>query len=165
MGKKSPYIPFLGMKSTGVAVHIMQAQQFDDLTHFYMKIGQLAKDKSTLEEMVKEYMAQQHLNIKQKHLLMDRGLFIRLLADKFEFSDADAKLFWEMAYNDGRFEQTDSISMKAFIYNYDKYYTEIFHKYKNMFSEHALRQRLIDIRMFLHDWKVIPLLFRTKTSS
>ena len=67
------------MKSTGVAIHIMQAQQFDDLTHFYMKIGQLAKDKSTLEEMVKEYMAQQHLNIKQKHLLMDRGLFIRLL--------------------------------------------------------------------------------------
>ena len=128
-----------------------------------MRIGGIAKNKSILEQIVKEYMAEKHLNMNLKHMLMDRNFFIRFLVDKFEFSDVDGEMFWEIAYNDRRFQEKDSISMKAFIYNYDKYYTEIFQKYKNMFSEHALRQRLIDIRMFLHNWKVIPILSRIKT--
>ena len=44
--------------------------------------------------------------------------------------------------------------MQAFTYNFEKYYLSTL-DFKNMFSEAALRQRLIDLRLRLHGWKVI----------
>lgn len=41
--------------------------------------------------------------------------------------------------------------MEAFVYNFDKFYLRI-ENFNNMFSEAALRQRLVDLRVLLYDW-------------
>jgi hypothetical protein len=41
--------------------------------------------------------------------------------------------------------------MNAFVFNFNKFYLQT-ENFNNMFSETALRQRLIDIRVALIDW-------------
>lgn len=42
--------------------------------------------------------------------------------------------------------------MKAFIYNFKKFYLEEEEYYRNVFSEPAFRQRMIDLRLLLEPW-------------
>ena len=42
--------------------------------------------------------------------------------------------------------------MKAFTYNFRKFYLEEEEYYKNVFSQPAFRQRLIDLRLTLELW-------------
>lgn len=41
--------------------------------------------------------------------------------------------------------------MNAFVYNFDKFYIKL-QNYANCFSEKALKQRSIDLRLLLHNW-------------
>jgi hypothetical protein len=68
---------------------------------------------------------------------------------------------WSVAFNQARFMQNgdaafkrkvEIISMKAFAFNYRKFYLEELESFKNCLSEAALRQRLIDLRLFLEPW-------------
>ena len=55
--------------------------------------------------------------------------------------------------------------MQAFIHNFDKFYVNETKKYTNLLSEAALKQRVIDIRHFMHDWYVSIRIFRKETST
>ena len=68
-------------------------------------------------------MVEKSLNVKGKQLLMEKNAFISLLLLKFELSETEAELFWDIAYNDHRFQMKECLSMKAFAYNFGKFYT------------------------------------------
>ena len=66
---------------------------------------------------------------------------------------------WGVAFNQARFfnkeqevslkKRLDVISMKAFCYNFRKFYLDEMESFRNCLSEAALRQRQIDLRLIL----------------
>lgn len=111
-----------------------------------------------------------NLNDKNVSIKLDKTTISQYLFSKSDFlhylmghnfSQEESERFWLSVYNKNRFTvadkspsglsvvKNDFISMRAFVYNYKKFYLEEEQYYKNMFSEAGLRQRMIDLRLTL----------------
>ena len=72
---------------------------------FYEKIGKIVKSKKELEETIREFQVEKSLSLRGKDFLLLKKYFIGLVTEKFRFSEEEGELFWEIAYNDKRFQE------------------------------------------------------------
>lgn len=91
-----------------------------------------------------------YIKASQESIFFTKPQFIEFIISNFnKFSHEEAELFWTISYNELRFK--DRISMEAFVFNFNKFYLQA-ENINNTFSEPALRQRVIDLRVLLFDW-------------
>jgi hypothetical protein len=116
------------------------------LTHFHTE-AQLAKDIACF--------AQEHGINGKGEILFGRTEFLNYLMG-LGLEEVEAEDFWNAAYNQARFAgrrgEGEVVSMRAFAFNFRKFFLEELEGYRNCLSEVALRQRLVDLRLMLEPW-------------